>query len=78
MRARAHPWGLGMKSDNWVERFVAARLAEHDERVRFSRVGKAKSEEIMGGARSGLGFVIFGANPVAHGQDQGTHAGARA
>ena len=34
-------WGLGMKSDNWVERFVAARLAEHDERVRLRRAGKA-------------------------------------
>jgi hypothetical protein len=26
-----------MKSDNWVERFVAARLAEHDEHVRLRR-----------------------------------------
>jgi hypothetical protein len=42
--ARARPrasWGLGMKSDNWVERFVAARLAEHDERVRLRRAAKA-------------------------------------
>ena len=39
-RTRAS-WGLGMKSDNWVERFVAARLAEHDERVRLRRAGKA-------------------------------------
>jgi hypothetical protein len=30
-----------MKPDNWVERFVAARLAEHDERVRLRRAGKA-------------------------------------
>ena len=34
-------WGLGMKSDNWVERFVAARLAEHAERVRLRRANKA-------------------------------------
>jgi hypothetical protein len=39
-RTRAS-WGLGMKSDNWVERFVAARLAEHDERVRLRRATKA-------------------------------------
>ena len=30
-----------MKSDNWMERFVAARLAEHDERVRLRRAAKA-------------------------------------
>ena len=30
-----------MKSDDWVERLVTARLAEHDERVRLRRAGKA-------------------------------------
>ena len=30
-----------MKSDNWIESFVAARLAEQDERARLHRVGKA-------------------------------------
>jgi hypothetical protein len=39
-RTRAS-WGLGMKSDTWVERFVAARLAEHDERIRLRRASKA-------------------------------------
>ena len=30
-----------MRSKDWIERMVAARLAEHDERVRLRRAGKA-------------------------------------
>src|SRR5262245_40275762 len=30
-----------MKSGDWIERYVAARLAEHDERARMRRAGKA-------------------------------------
>ena len=40
-RARARHGVSGMMSKDWVERMVAARLAEHDERVRFRRAGKA-------------------------------------
>jgi hypothetical protein len=42
-RARPHAsWGLEMKTDNdWIERLIAARLAEHDERVRMRRASKA-------------------------------------
>jgi hypothetical protein len=41
-RTRAS-WGLRMKPNNWVERFVAARLAEHDERARLRRVSRAST-----------------------------------
>jgi hypothetical protein len=30
-----------MKSDDWIDRIVAARLAEHDARARHRRAGKA-------------------------------------
>jgi hypothetical protein len=34
-------WGPIMMPDNWVERFVAGRLAEHDEHFRLRRAGNA-------------------------------------
>ena len=40
-RSTRASWGLRMKPNNWVERFIAARLAEHDDRVRLRGAGKA-------------------------------------
>ena len=42
-RARARHGVFGMTSKDWIERMVTARLAEHDERVRVRRAGKAAS-----------------------------------
>jgi hypothetical protein len=33
-------WGLGMMSKDRIEQMIAARLAEHDDRVRVRRAGK--------------------------------------